>query len=135
MKPILADISSVALLEKCIHGLTKNQNQSFNGTVWNRIPKDTHVGLRQLEIGVYDATTHFNIGSKDAVLVYEKLGMRPGQHTLKGCLSKNESRTINARRQSTISKKMRRRYNRAAKKHKSDKTKSKEVKVYGAGAF
>ena len=51
------------------------------------------------------------------------------------CLSKNESRTINGRRQSTISKKMRRRYNRAAKKHKSDKTKSKEGKVYGAGAF
>ena len=49
--------------------------------------------------------------------------MRPGQHMLKGCLSKNESRTIDKRRPRTISKKMRRRYNKAAKKHKSeDKT-------------
>ena len=54
---------------------------------------------------------------------------------LKGCLSKNKSRTINARRQSTIYKKTRRRYSETAKKHISDKTKSKEGKVYGAGAF
>ena len=86
-------------------------------------------------MGVYDAITHFNIGSKAAVLIFEKHGMRPGQHMLKGCFSKNKSRTINASRQSTISKKIRRRYNRAAKKHKSDKTKSKEGKIYGAGAF
>ena len=78
---------------------------------------------------------HFNTGSKAAVLIFEKHGMRPGQHMLKGCFRKNKSRTINARRQSTISKEIRRRYNRAAEKHKSDKTKSKEGKVYGPGAF
>ena len=76
-----------------------------------------------------------HIGSKAAVLIFEKHGMRPGQHMLKGCFSKNKSRTINARRQSTISKKMRRRYNRAAEKHKSDTTKSKEGKVYGQVLF
>ena len=125
VKPILADLSSDALLEKCLHGLTQNQNESFNGTVCNRIHKGTYVGLRQLEMGVYDVIAHFNIGSIAGILVYEKLGMRPGQHMLKVCLSKNESRTIKARRRSrsTISKKMRRRYNRAAKKHKSYKTK------------
>ena len=85
-------------------------------------------GIQFLKVhtfGVYDAIAHFNIDSKAAVLVYEKLGMLPGWHMLKGCLSKNESRTIYARGHSTISKKMRRRYNRAAKKHKSDKTNSK----------
>ena len=98
MKTILADLSSDALLEKCLHGLTQNQNESFNVTIWNRIPKGTYVGLRQLEIGVYDAIAHFNIGSKAAVLIFEKLGMRLGQHMLKGCFSKNILRTINARR-------------------------------------
>ena len=67
--------------------------------------------------------------------MFEKHGKRPGQHMLKGCFRKNKSRTINSRLQSTIFKKMRRRYNRAAEKHKSDKTKSKEGKVYGPGAF
>ena len=121
VKPILADLSSDALLEKCLHGLTQNQNESFNGTIWNRIPKGTYVGLRQLEIGVYDGIAHFNIGSKAAVLIFEKLGRRPGQHMLKGCFRKNTSRTINVRRQSTISKETRRHYNRTAKKRKSDK--------------
>ena len=78
---------------------------------------------------------HFNTGSKAAVLIFEKHWMRPGQHMLKGCFRKNKSRTINARHQSTISKEIRCRYNRAAEKHKSDKTKSKEGKVYGPGAF
>ena len=38
VKPISADLSSDALLEKYLHELTQNQNESFNGTVWNRIP-------------------------------------------------------------------------------------------------
>ena len=60
VKPILADLSSDALLEKCLHGLTQNQNESFNGTIWNRIPLGTYVGLRQLEIGVYDMQLHIS---------------------------------------------------------------------------
>ena len=55
----------------------------------------------------------FNIGSKAAVLIYEKLGIRPGNHMLNGCCSKNKSRITNARRQTTITKKTRRRFNRA----------------------
>ena len=60
VKPILADLSSYALLEKCLHGLTQNQNESFNGTIWNRIPIGTYVGLRQLEIGVYGMQLHIS---------------------------------------------------------------------------
>ena len=60
VKPILADLSSDALLKKCLHGLTQNQNESFNGTIWNRIPKGTYVGLRQLGIGVYDMQLHIS---------------------------------------------------------------------------
>ena len=46
--------------KKCLHGLTQNQNESFNGTIWNRIPIGTYVGLRQLEIGVYDMQLHIS---------------------------------------------------------------------------
>ena len=60
VKPILANLSSDALLEKCLHGLTQNQNESFDGTIWNRIPIGTYVGLRQLEIGVYDMQLHIS---------------------------------------------------------------------------
>ena len=95
--------------------MTQNANESFNGTIWNRVLKVTYVGLRQFEMGVYDAVAHFNIGSKAAILVYGKLGIQPGNHMLNACLIKNKSRITNARRQSIITKKTQRRYNRASK--------------------
>ena len=49
--------------------MTQNANESFNGTIWNRVLNDTYVGLRPLEIVVYDAVAHFNIGSKAVVIV------------------------------------------------------------------
>ena len=89
IKPILTDLTKDELLEKCLHGKTQNQNESFNGTIWNRLPTSTYVGREQFEIGVYDAVAHFNVGSKAAVLVFEKLGMRPGMHMMQGCATKN----------------------------------------------
>ena len=44
IKPILTDLTKDELLEKCLHGKTQNQNESFNGTIWNRLPKSTYVG-------------------------------------------------------------------------------------------
>ena len=52
------------LLKKCLHGKTKNANESFNGMVWKNIPKATHVGINDLSLGVYDAIAHFNYGIK-----------------------------------------------------------------------
>ena len=37
-----------------MHGKTQNANESFNGTIWERIPKNTFVTLPNLEFGVYD---------------------------------------------------------------------------------
>ena len=38
IKPILVDLCKDELLKKCLDCKTQNQNQSFNGTVWNRLP-------------------------------------------------------------------------------------------------
>ena len=39
-----------------------------------------------MEIGVYDAMSHFNIGNKAAILVYDKLGMVAGNNVRKVAL-------------------------------------------------
>ena len=39
VKPIFANLSDPALLEKCLHGKTQNQNESFNAMIWNIVPK------------------------------------------------------------------------------------------------
>ena len=61
VKPLLVELTYADLLEKCTHDKTQNQNESLNAMVWNRVPKGSYVRLRQLEIGVYDATVLFTI--------------------------------------------------------------------------
>ena len=135
VKPIFDSLSNDQLLSKCLHGKTQNQNESFNTLIWKRTPKDRFVKLKQFEIAVYDAAAHFNIGNLATLLVYDYVNIERGYFTTNGCINDNQYRIKNARRQSTGSSKVHRRYLRGMKKSKSDKTKKAEGKVYGAGKF
>ena len=64
-------------LEKCLHGKTQNANESFNGTICQRIPKNTFVTLPDLEFGVCGGVAQCNIRLKASVLIYEKLNFIP----------------------------------------------------------
>ena len=39
VKAVFDGLSDETLLKKCLYGKTQNANESFNGTIWNRIPK------------------------------------------------------------------------------------------------
>ena len=123
------------MLKKCLHGLTQNQNESFNSMIWERIPKTHYVGLTQLELGVYDAVANFNIGRKASILIYEQMKIVPGKHTLAGVKKLNNKRLKMSRYDSTAPVKKRRKLRRGRAKHKSDKTKAAEGSTYEAGAF
>ena len=56
-----------------MHGKTQNANESFNGTIWERISKNAFVTLPYLEFGVYNGVAHCNIRMKASVLIYKKL--------------------------------------------------------------
>ena len=43
--------------EKCLLGKTQNANESFNSTIWERIPKNTFATLPTLEL-VYMTVQH-----------------------------------------------------------------------------
>ena len=135
VKPILEDLTNDTLLENCLHGKTQNQNESFNGTIWNRVPKDTYVGLRQFELGIYDAVSHFNIGNQATVEIYKKLGMTCDINVLRGLNEGNITRIMNANRKSTEGAKQKRRIARGLKKKKKDTNATKEGKTYAAGGF
>ena len=76
----LAELSKETLLSKCLHGKTQNQNESYNALIWERLPKTKYVSLIHLKFGSYDAVSHFNIGKKNSVLIFEKLNMIPGRY-------------------------------------------------------
>ena len=89
----------------------------------------------QFQIGVFDTIAHFNIGKKSVLLIYEKLGMKPGYFTTIGCSKLNNARLINAYKPSCEVRINRRRHLRGAQKTRSDKYKETEGVVYGAGEF
>ena len=70
-------------------GKTQNANESFHGTIWERIPKNTFATLRNLEFGVYDGVAHCNIRLKTSALIYVKLDVVSLVYMLKGFKKRN----------------------------------------------
>ena len=122
-------------LKKCLHGKTQNANESFNATIWERIPKSKYVSHNQLEFGVYDAVANFNIGRKASVLLFEYLDMIPGKHMLTGCNSLNKKWLENAMYANIDKNKLRRKTLRGKKMNKGDQISQKEGHLYEAGGF
>jgi len=68
--------------------MLQNKNESFNGMIWNRVPKSNHVGLHILSLGVYDAICHFNYGEKATLDIFTLLNIELF-YTTRGCTSIN----------------------------------------------
>ena len=135
VKPEYVRLSENNLLKKWLHGKTQNQNESLNGMVWQRIPKEVYVGSEKLQLGLYDAVAHFNIGSITVIELFQALGIPPGKYTEEGCRLQDQLRIHTAQHQSKPSTKKRRKVIRGLKKRKDDKTKQKEGVNYGPGQF
>ena len=73
IRPIYDRLNSNDLLVKCLDGKTQNQNESLNGMIWNRLPKSIFVGGNVLQLGVYDAVAHINMGSRASVDILQQL--------------------------------------------------------------
>ena len=86
VKYIFLELSSDALLSRCLHGKTRNQNETINATIRNRIPKHRLVKLQTFEIGTYDAVAHFNVGNSATLRIYDAVGLERGFWTLKGAV-------------------------------------------------
>ena len=89
-----------------LHGRTQNVNESFNGMIWNRIPKANHVDLDILSLAVYDAIAHFNEGGIAAYNIFHEMNMETGKYTVKGLNLQNIVRKRrSAYRMSSLQKK------------------------------
>ena len=81
LKPMFPRLSNDALLKKCLHGKTQNQNESFNRTIWDRIPKTIYVGKETFQVDVYDAVANFNRSTTATIEVLKQCGIKPGRFT------------------------------------------------------
>lgn len=55
VKPVYQRVDENELLQNCFHGKTQNQSDSFNGLIWQRVPKEVLVGKDLLELVFFDA--------------------------------------------------------------------------------
>ena len=78
--PIYKDLTKPELLRKCLHGKTQNANESLNGMIWERLPKIRYCGLPKLEMGVFDAVSNFNYGSKASMDIFKYFNIVPGAY-------------------------------------------------------
>ena len=116
-----------------MHGNTQNANESFNGTVWERIPKNTFVTLPNSEFGVYDCVAHCNIRMKASVLIYEKLNFVSVAYMLKGFKKRNLKRVNLVNQRASRKNKLRQQILWGKKMSKNDKLLEKEDHIYVPG--
>ena len=103
--------------------------------VWQRVPKEVYVGREILEMGLYDAVAHFNIGCSVVLKLFDALGIPPGRFTETGCKQEDQVCVHLSQRKSLDNTKKRRKVLRGLKKRKDDKRKEAEGVNYASGYF
>lgn len=133
--PVYTDLCKPENLKKCLHGKTQNSNESFNGMIWNRVPKAHHVGLNLLSFAVYDAISHFNDGAVASVNIFDHMKMNPGGYMLKALGVRNSMRKKRSKYRMSDPQKKRRKMIRHSRKKKEDTNIETEGSTYEAGGF
>jgi len=86
VKPIYNELTKAEKLEKCLHGLTQNQNESFNNLIWERAPKTRYIASDKLNFAVNDAICTFNNGRSGTLELWKGVGIEPGFYTTELCI-------------------------------------------------
>ena len=92
IRPVFISLSNEELLKKCLHGKTQNNNESFNGVIWKKYPKDVFIGRATLEISVASAVLKFNDGSSGVLNVLNSLKIESGKFTTEFCGKRDSER-------------------------------------------
>ena len=135
VKPIYKDLIKLEELEKCLHGMTQNQNESYNALIWERAPKSIYLSIDKMCFAVYDAVAVFNDGRQGSLKLLKNVGINPGYFTTELCSILNARRRMRSSHKWQNDTKKRRKILRSQKKKKSGATKQKEGKCYKAGGF
>ena len=91
MLPLYTRLTNEDLLMGCIPGLTQNQNESFNATVWKRCPKEKRFGGNSVKRAMGLAVMTWNSGKQYSTLL-ENMHLSSNWHTHQSMKSKDVSR-------------------------------------------
>ena len=135
IRPVFISLSDEELLKKCLHGKTENNNESLNGVIWKKCPKDVFVGRATLEIGVASAVINFNDDSSEVLNVLNSLKIEPGKITTELYGKRDSEHVTEIDLKSSDQTKIWRKQLRAQQKEFIDTVEKKEGLVYGTEEF
>ncbi|GBL79952.1 hypothetical protein AVEN_5179-1 [Araneus ventricosus] len=119
IKATYLELCDKNLLKKFLHGMTQNNNESFNNVLWTILPKETFVQQKTLFLGSYIAVLLFNSGCLGLlpIFIYLKIPIVP--LTLKKYMGIDKERVMKSKRQSLPSTKLSRKKQKAKKKNQN----------------
>lgn len=123
------------LLEKCLHGMTQNNNESFNNLLWTILPKENLVQLQTLLLGAHVAVLLFNSGYLGLLKVFDHLKITVEPEMLKNYNEFDKERIKRSKHQSLPNTKLSRKKLKAKRKSKLIKNEAKEGQTYKSGEF
>ena len=130
VKAVFQRLTDNSLLEKCLHGKTQHQDEALNTLIWQIIPKEVFVHRDSLEIGVYDAVLHFNIGCDAIVELFKSMNIPAGKYTEFACQDKSY---VSLAQYKSMPKDKKRKEDKNQKE--KDNNQEAEGLKYGAGEF
>ena len=104
VKTTYLDLIKPQELAKCLHGMTQNQNESFNSMIWERVPKFRYCSFNKLQFGVHDSVANFNDGRQASLDILKKVNVEPGYYTTAACINMNIKRRRSAMYHPTVKK-------------------------------
>ena len=121
------------MLGRCLGGETQNNNEAFNGTVWNMVPKHIFSGKEIVEFSTKLAACIFNEGCQTILKCMEVMGIQLGREAL-SCsnrrdaehIKKAEKKTLNSSKEARIRR-------RSDKSEDNDLLEQVEGLIYGPG--
>ena len=110
------------MLNRCLNGLTQNQNEAINGALWSICPKTRFCERKTIESVICEAINKFNTGSKSTAELITSFNISPGNNMLHQ-LEKEITRRIKADARKIVGKaRVQRQKLRSSKKKNIDST-------------
>ena len=135
IKPLYIRLTDKALLRRCLRGATQNQNECFNGLVWQISPKTSFCGAVVVEFAAAFATSWFNDGAVAVHRILEEMHLEPGSFTEGALRVLDQSRAYHAARKASEAEKRGRKRRRRVRKGLQDEELEAEGVQYEAGQF
>lgn len=133
IEPIYKDLTKEELLEKCTGAHNQNNNESFNGLVWQMAPKIQFNGSLIVQTASNIAVCIFNEGHNTVMKIMEELGITVGSRCQEQLQQRNESRVSKAEAKMAAATKEARISLREARRRAQEDAIEEEGVLYGPG--